>query len=255
MQDTLDGIQTETVKVYRDKAILVGTFVGGPLAATYLLAENFGALHQRDKASKTWIWGIIATALIFGVIFLIPDTVNIPNQLFPVTYTAIVYYFVQRFQQKNIQAHVSAGGEYHGWGRTIGVALAALAITIIPIVGYVFFSEAQLEDQTSTRVYGDLKHEIAFDRSNLQETEVDNLAEGLTTTAFFDQSATKYVYAKKVNDDYELYIGVIEQAANDNETIESFKQLRADLQRSFPNNTVNFNLVVDNLDNVVKRIE
>jgi len=34
------NIQTPTEKIYKDRAIGVGTFLGGPLAAGYLIAEN-----------------------------------------------------------------------------------------------------------------------------------------------------------------------------------------------------------------------
>lgn len=51
MEQILD-IQTSTQKIYRDKAIWVGTFLGGPLAAGYLIAENFKAFNDPAKVKR-----------------------------------------------------------------------------------------------------------------------------------------------------------------------------------------------------------
>ncbi|HEY9833594.1 MAG TPA: hypothetical protein V6D26_23785, partial [Stenomitos sp.] len=94
MEQKLD-IQTPTVNIYKDRAIWVGAFLGGPLAAGYLIAENFKAFNEFDKAKKTWNYAIIATIVVFGGVFLIPDNVEMPNQVIPLIYTAIAYYLVQ----------------------------------------------------------------------------------------------------------------------------------------------------------------
>src|SRR6266487_6381979 len=96
-EQTLDN-QILRGKIYKDRAIYVGTFLGGPLVAGYLIAENFKIFSEPDRAKKTWIYAIIATVVIFGGIFLIPDTVKIPNQIIPLIYTGITYYLVQHFQ-------------------------------------------------------------------------------------------------------------------------------------------------------------
>ena len=78
-------------KIYKDSAFWVGTFLGGPLVAGYLFSENFKILGKPEKVKTTWIYAILATILIFGSAFLIPDTVDIPNQIIPLAYTAIAY--------------------------------------------------------------------------------------------------------------------------------------------------------------------
>lgn len=254
MEETLD-IQTPTNKIYKDRAIWVGTFLGGPLAAGYLIAENFKAFDDSEKAKKTWIYAIIATIVVFGGVFLIPDNVKIPNQIIPLIYTSLAYYLVQHFQGQNISKHINAGGHLHSWWRTISVGIIGLAITIIPIGGFALLSDSVANASITTKTYGIMKHEIAFDKSNVSETEVNQLADGLTKTTFFDEAVTKYVYAKKVNDKYELSISVVDGIANDNQALQPFKDLRTDLQKLFPNNKIVFKLVVDNLDNVLKTIE
>jgi len=254
MEQTLD-IEKPTQKIYKDRAIWVGTFLGGPLTAGYLIAENFKAFNELDKAKKTWIYATITTIIVFGGVFMIPDNVNVPNQIIPLIYTAIAYFLVQHFQGQKITKHLDSGGQLFSWWRTIGVSITGLVITIIPIFAFALLSDSIDNTSIATKTYGVMKHEIAFDRSNITETEVDELANGLVRTNFFDQSVTKYVYAEKVNSTYELSLSVVDGIVNDNEALQPFIELRTDLQTMFPDNKIVFKLVVDNLDNVVKTIE
>jgi hypothetical protein len=252
MEQTLH-IQKTAQKIYKERAIWVGTFLGGPLAAGYLIAENFKAFNEVDKAKKTWIYAILATIAVFGGVFLIPDNVEIPNQIIPIIYTAITSYFVQYFQGQNISTHINSGGQLFGWWRTIGVGIICLAITIIPILGFALLFDNT--DNPTTKTYGTLKHEITFDKNNITDSEVNKIADGFIKTTFFDEAVTKYVYAKKENSNYELSLSVIDGVANDNKALQTFIDLRTELQKLFPKNKIVFKLVVDNLDNVVKRIE
>ena len=105
------------------------------------------------------------------------------------------------------------------------------------------------------KTYGFLKHEILFDKSNISEREVDKIANGLTESTFFDDALQKSIYVKKVNNDFEIFIVCFESIKDDAEALQSFVQFRNELQAFFPDNKIVINLVVDNLDNVVKRIE
>ena len=252
MEETIN-IQAPTEKIYKDKAIYIGTFIGGPLVAGYFIAENFKAFGEDNRAKKTWLYTIIATIVIFGGIFLIPDSSKIPNQIIPLIYTGIAYYLVKHFQGQNIEAHINSGGKLFSWWRTIGIGFAGLAVILMVVIATVLLTEPTTID--STKTYGVMKHEIAFDKSNITEREVDKLAEGLTKTTFFDEAFTKFVYAKKVDSRFEISISVDKSVASNAEVLEPFVQLRTELQTLFPDNKIVFNLVVDNLDNIVKRLE
>ncbi len=118
-------------KIYKDRAIWAGTFLGGPLAAGYLIAHNFNAFNEPRKAKMTWIYSIIATIIIFGGVFLIPDPDKIPRQIVPLIYTAIAYFLVQRFQGKLIETHLDAGGKAYSWWKAAGIGLVGTVITVI----------------------------------------------------------------------------------------------------------------------------
>lgn len=121
-------------KLYKDRAVYLGTFFGGPLVAGYLTAENFKQLGQYNKVATTWITTIIATIVIFGATFFIPHIEKIPRHIIPVIYTAIAYYSVRHFQGKDIDEHIKNGGQTYSVWRAIGIGLLGLVITITSIL-------------------------------------------------------------------------------------------------------------------------
>lgn len=254
MEQTLD-IETPKQKIYKERAIYVGTFLGGPLTAGYLIANNFKAFNEIDKAKKTWIYAIITTIIIFGSLFLIPENVKIPNQIMPLIYTAIAYYLVRHFQGKNISDHISSGGQLYNWWRTILVSLIGLIVTVTPFLGFAFLFDTSIIDSKDTKTFGVTKNEIVFDKKNISIKEINEIGKALSKAAFFDNSATRYVYAKKVVNNFEISISCDKSITNNSEAFDGFVQIRNELQTFFPGNKIIIVLVVDNLDNVIKRIE
>jgi peptidoglycan/LPS O-acetylase OafA/YrhL len=136
--EQIEDIKTPMRKVYRNNAIWVAAFFGGPLAAGYIMAENFKAFNEPQKAKITWIITVVATILIFACVIAIPDDVKFPNHLIPLIYTVIAYALMQSLQGKSIKNYISSGGHFFGWGRTICVGLISLAITLVVIAIFAF---------------------------------------------------------------------------------------------------------------------
>jgi len=247
-------IETPTQKIYKNNAIRIATFIGGPLVAGYLIAENFKVFNEPEKARKAWIYTIIATIVIFGGVFLIPMPNRSSTPLIPLIYTWIAFYLVQHYQGTSITAHINGGGQTFTWGRTLLIGLIGLLITIIPIFGVVYFS-AGAAGTDSTSTYGTTKNEVHFDKGNISVGEVDKIAEGLKSVTFFDEASKKEVYVKKVKSNYEISIPCNKSVENNTEAMAIFMQVRNEMQKLFPNNKMIFILVVDSLDNVVKRLE
>jgi len=127
-------------KLYNDWAIYVGTFLGGPLVAGYLAAENFKELGEPDKVRNTWIVAIGATILIFGSIFLIPNIEKIPNYIIPITYTLIAQFLVRRFQGAAIKNHIQNGGQVYSTWRSVWIGLVGLVVLLAAIFIILLFT-------------------------------------------------------------------------------------------------------------------
>jgi len=255
MEQLIIDSQTMTKKIYTDRLIWAGTFLGGPLVAGYLIAENFKVFNEPEKVKRTWIFAILATVIIFGGIFLIPNIEKIPRQLIPFIYTAIAYFLVQHYQDEKIKTYFKNGGLSYKWWRVLIIGLIGTVISLLPIFGIAYLSDTAKEASITTKTYGTVKHEIAFDKNNIHEIEIDKLADGFIKTTFFDQSVTKYVFVKKIDKTYEISISCNKSVTESSEALAPFIQLRKDMQISFPDNKIIFNLIVDKLDNIVKRLE
>ncbi|MFH6994501.1 hypothetical protein [Flavobacterium sp. FlaQc-48] len=244
-----------TGKIYTEKAIQSGTFLGGPLVAGYLMAENFKTFGDFNNVKKTWIIAILSTIVVFGLIFLIPENIKIPNVIFPLIYMGIAGYLAKKYQEQKINEHLKNGGEkFNGW-RTAGVSLIGCAVTVGAILSISLLNEAGSGRLTeSTKTYGSVKNEIVY-QNNINENETDKIARSFEKTGFFDDSLTKYIYLEKLDNNYEISISCNESVENDLTVYQSFVQLRKDMQQDFPNNKIILKLVVNDLDNVVKRIE
>lgn len=135
--------KTKGLKFYSQRAIGIATFFGGPLAACYLVRENYLVLNKPDEAKKALLYGLLATIFIFGFIFMMPEDImgKVPNQIIPIIYTAIIYYIVEYIQGETLKLHKDFGNEFiSGWKATL-VGVIAMLISLSLIFGYVFLFE------------------------------------------------------------------------------------------------------------------
>lgn len=137
----LDIAEPPSEKVFSETSVRVGTFLGGPLIAGYLMAENFRVFKETEKVNNTWIISIISTIIIFGGIFLVPLPEKIPNSVIPLAYTAVVSFLVQKYQGGQIKSHVNLGGAVFGWWRVVIISVIGLILTMLPILVYVVLWE------------------------------------------------------------------------------------------------------------------
>lgn len=125
-------------KIYSDSAVTLGTFLGGPLAAGYMMAANFKAFNEPEKVKATWSYAFFCYILIF-VLFFSSFGFEIPPYLVPLTYVLLAYFFVKRFQKNNIDAHVDAAGELFNWWKVVRIILLCFFITIVVMIIVVLF--------------------------------------------------------------------------------------------------------------------
>lgn len=142
MTETENQIEntTENIKLYSSKAISGATFLGGPLAAGYLISENFKALNKPNDGRKSLIIGIVTTIILFGGIFMLPEQIidKIPRQLIPLIYTGIIWGIVEWKQGDILKAHKENNNTFFSGWRAAGIGLISLLIIGIGIFGYAY---------------------------------------------------------------------------------------------------------------------
>ncbi len=238
--DSVIQINPELPKIFREKAIRGGTFLGGPLAAGYILAHNYKIFGEPEKAKKVWIGCIAFTVLLLFFIFKIPSSVKIPNEIIPLIYTGIASVFIHYYQGKQIEDYVRKGGQHFGGGRVAAVALVCILITAATIFGYLYVSDPLLT--ASKKEYGITNNEIIYKSSNISDQELDRIAASLKTLGLFGDAKTVSTYIVKDGTDYDISIPVRAHAWDETAVVDDFKSFRDNLQNDFPANHIIINM-------------
>jgi hypothetical protein len=147
----------------------------------------------------------------------------------------------------------STGSKAKSRKLAIIISLGTIAIALFLIFGLGIFSKSK--PVVVMKSYGNMNHEVTYDKNNITDEEVDYLADGLTRANFFDNAVTKYIYIKKIKDTVNFSISANPLITSNPPAMQAFVDLRKNMQKQFPKNKIVIDLVVFNFKNVIKRIE
>lgn len=155
----------QNIKLYSTTSIGTATFWGGPLAAGYMIGENFKALGEPSKGRNALIIGIISTIVLFVGIFSLPDNLvdKIPRLLIPIVYTGIVWAIVESTQGELLKQHKEKENAFYSGWRTIGIGLISMLILLIGLFGFAYFGIDQ-------EIYDQYDKELAVFSANEEQT-------------------------------------------------------------------------------------
>lgn len=121
-------------RLYTVNGMMVGAALGSLVAPIYMAAHNYAALGKPALAKRIVQAGLVVYALILGTSLLLPATV-VWGSLIIVAQVAIAGFLGDRLQGPAINYHRRNGGEAHGLGQAVLVALlAGLALLFILLV-------------------------------------------------------------------------------------------------------------------------
>jgi hypothetical protein len=120
-------------KIYTLRAIQVATFLGGPLIAGYLISENYRVFNEDKKSKVAILGGVMATILLFGIIFMLPDTKKVPTYIIPIAYSWATYLLVQQLMGAQMKAHLAVGGQVYTIWRAVLASLIGLTVTLVGV--------------------------------------------------------------------------------------------------------------------------
>ena len=236
-------------RIYTEKKMLVGVFIGGSLAGAYYFWRTFSAF---GKAKQGFV-AIVLALVVFAVTLIsivVPFLDRIPNVVFWGIQIGLTLGVTRGYLLEAIARHVDEGKPVYSWGNTILVGVVSMVLTLGPLIGLAFLTT----EPSTTRNFGRLNHEIVFDPSNISEVDVERIAAGLTSVGFFDEEVPKTVDAAASGDRFIITIYCNDEA-RDSEAIEAMRMLRTDLQACFPTNPVVIDMVVGTPDNRIARLE
>ncbi len=119
-------------RLYSPQQIGVAAFIGTPLPACWMLAQNYMALAQRSQARGALIWGVLGTAALLAIAFILPE--KFPKTIVPLAYSFALRELAKQRQGADFKAHLVAGGLRQSNWRVAGVAFAGLALVLVAFV-------------------------------------------------------------------------------------------------------------------------
>lgn len=258
MNENIEDVQQATLnslipteKIYNDKEISLGTFLGGPLAAGYFIAQNFNEFGDTKKSKLTWLITIVITIVIFGGLLFIPFIERFPSQIIPLFYTSFAYLIFRIYQGERTDSHIKQGGQVHSWWRVIGVSLISLVVTLAVVLGLALATTPT----EKTKTYEKINTDITYVEGNITENEVDSIAQAFEKTSFAADRTKFYFYVEKARTNYEFSLAYDNAGVIDEALIKDVRSLRDELQKHFPDNKIVFKLLAGTTNKVVQRIE
>jgi hypothetical protein len=122
--------------LYTSGQHFVASFIGSPVAAALIAASNYRKLGRDRDARNVVLWGILATAVLLVVAFVLPA--GFPNSVLPLAYSFGVRALAQAAFGDTVNANRSSGGKSGSWWRLIGLSVLALIILGAMIFGAAF---------------------------------------------------------------------------------------------------------------------
>ena len=103
------------VALYTIPSIALASFLGGPLAAGWLVSINFRRLNEPRAARAAVINGVLATVALVSMMVALPPhwASRLPGITIPAIYTALIWFLAERFQGRPLAAHFARGGRRH----------------------------------------------------------------------------------------------------------------------------------------------
>ena len=173
---------------YSQRAILIATFFGSPLAAGILVRKNYINLGKDKEGLYALLIGIIATILLFIGIFAIPEEImdKIPDVAIPFIYTGIIYLIVERIQGQELRIHKESKGNFYSAWKAAGIGVISMIVLIAGLFSYLYTTEKELDPEQFNEyvfTYENNEYEALDILENLVDDDVqaiEKLNKGLT---------------------------------------------------------------------------
>jgi hypothetical protein len=176
-------------KLYDAGSVGLATFLGSPLAGSVIMALTYRRLGQPSAAVKAVVIGVVATAALVGVGFLVP--MGALQTGVGIGALIAMIQLAKRLQGPAVEAHTRAGGRLASRWAAAGIGLLALVAICGVLVGIVVAASGP----KGTRLVIGTKDEIYYSGS-ATEADARTLGEALKKDDFFQDRGTSVFLSK-----------------------------------------------------------
>ncbi len=228
--------------VHSKSAIHLASFLGGPLAASYLLFENFRAFRDDKNARLSLTVGIAVTAAMMVLLIALPvQTVDaLPKQLIPFLTVFAEYLVVKNYQAAKIDSHFASGGRRYTLWRAAGTGLAGLVLTAAPIS--LLLHDDSVLPPGKLITFGKIQNSVYYDSTTISFDQAQLLGLQLTSITFFNEEQQNCVSLTRSTDTIVIAVPTVDGAWNNPDAMGYFTAVQDTLQSLNPQAKIVINL-------------
>jgi hypothetical protein len=130
--------QTPRLRVYTPWQVSVSCLIGGPPAASWLIAENFRIFDDRKKRMLTFIFGTLTLLALIGLGFALPK--NSSGGVLAAVVAGMARDITKRQQGSLIENFQTKGGKIASWWSAVGIGFASLIALLVLILSIAFIA-------------------------------------------------------------------------------------------------------------------
>lgn len=115
-------------RLYSSRQIYLASFLGGPMAAAWIMSRNFRALSEQAQATRLLWQGLAVTFAVIAVALVLPE--QVPRYIWPITYSVLIYQYARAVFDARYKRHLSEAGALGSWWMVVAVSLIGILIVI-----------------------------------------------------------------------------------------------------------------------------
>jgi hypothetical protein len=177
-------------KLFDSNSVGLATFVGGPVAGSFLMALNYRRLGLKGKATSALIIGAIVTALAILIGWNLPSSVNFPLALALLFATQRIARFLQG---PAIQQHAQQGGSLASRWTAFASGLSFMAVLLTVAFMTMYKSGGAFAASKSVTI--GRKDQVYYSGSATRK-DAQTLGDALKKDAFFTDRGADVLLAK-----------------------------------------------------------
>ncbi len=116
-------------RVYTPWQVCVSCLIGGPAAATWLIAKNFRIFNDQKKQRLTLIYGAITLLALIGLGLILPK--NSSGVVLAAVVAGVTRDITKRQQGTQIEELRAKGGRIASWWSAVGIGFLCLIATLV----------------------------------------------------------------------------------------------------------------------------
>ena len=132
--------------LFSPRQMLAAAFLGSVIAGVVLVQANYRAMGRAAAATKALAFGLLTSAGLFGVLFMLPD--RIPASPINIAIALTFYKLADTMQGPAFFKHRAAGGPVRSNWLVFGIIVASVVAVMI-LAGVFLVATGRLDDGTA----------------------------------------------------------------------------------------------------------